>query len=326
MSSSVTSPSAVIRPGLNWMYASTLFISGELQKHSTPRRLLCATAVPIEPGDVPITPDGFRANEFLPQGRLAQSIAFFRPPGIERLYSGRDEQHGVAVGDRFLERARHRRIVGVVILAVERQVAERDLLHLQLGWCQADERLGQLSIDRSFCKTADKIADVEFRHEILLNIQPEILTALDDVMPAGRLREGSTFYLTNPQDPSRWPNAIHSAPTTKGPHNEQEDRFRRSRNQGTPRAVNLSKADFEVVGYDAFAGSRAKATAAGVEVRSSLIEVAEQADEAKVPMVRDYGQLASRETCASSEDQPADLNGGKPLPKASCLAKGPALD
>src|SRR5262245_63464499 len=52
------------RPGLNWMYASTLFISGELQKHSTPRRWLCATAVPIEPGDVPITPDGLRVKEF----------------------------------------------------------------------------------------------------------------------------------------------------------------------------------------------------------------------------------------------------------------------
>ena len=44
--------------------------------------------MPIAPGEVPITADGFRANEFFPQGRLAQSIAFLRPPGIERLYSG----------------------------------------------------------------------------------------------------------------------------------------------------------------------------------------------------------------------------------------------
>ena len=27
-------------------------------------------------------------NAFLPYGRLAQSIAFFNPPGIERFYSG----------------------------------------------------------------------------------------------------------------------------------------------------------------------------------------------------------------------------------------------
>ena len=32
--------------------------------------------------------DGFRENEFCPYGRLAQSIAFFNPPGIDRLYSG----------------------------------------------------------------------------------------------------------------------------------------------------------------------------------------------------------------------------------------------
>jgi hypothetical protein len=42
----------------------------------------------IAPGDVPIVADGLRVNEFLPYGRLAQSIAFFNPPGIERLYSG----------------------------------------------------------------------------------------------------------------------------------------------------------------------------------------------------------------------------------------------
>ena len=35
-----------------------------------------------------MTAEGFRQNEFLPYGRLAQSIAFLSPPGIERLYSG----------------------------------------------------------------------------------------------------------------------------------------------------------------------------------------------------------------------------------------------
>ena len=46
------------------------------------------TAVPILPGDVPMTAVGFRANEFVPHGRLAQSIAFLSAPGMERLYSG----------------------------------------------------------------------------------------------------------------------------------------------------------------------------------------------------------------------------------------------
>ena len=62
------------------------FICGELQNARMLRRCCWAIAVPIFPGDVPMKADGFRVNAFLPDGRLAQSIAFFRPPGIERLY------------------------------------------------------------------------------------------------------------------------------------------------------------------------------------------------------------------------------------------------
>src|SRR6185437_2185029 len=84
----VTLPPSVIRPGVNWMYASTAFISGELQKARMLRRCCWPTAVPILPVEAPITADGFRANEFVPQGLLAQSIAFLSAPGIDRLYSG----------------------------------------------------------------------------------------------------------------------------------------------------------------------------------------------------------------------------------------------
>ena len=59
---------------------------------------------------------------------------------------------------------------------------------------------------------------------------------------------------------------------------------------GLPMAVNLNKAGFEVIGYDAFAGSREKAKAAGIKVAATLKEVAEQADDAIVSMVRDYAQ------------------------------------
>ena len=52
------------------------------------RRFCCATAVPILPVDAPMTAVGLRANEFCPHGRLPQSIAFFRLPGMSRLYSG----------------------------------------------------------------------------------------------------------------------------------------------------------------------------------------------------------------------------------------------
>lgn len=63
-------------------------ICGELQKLRTLRRFCWATAVPIAPIDVPMTAEGLRVKEFWPHGRLAQSIAFLSPPGIERLYSG----------------------------------------------------------------------------------------------------------------------------------------------------------------------------------------------------------------------------------------------
>src|SRR5438270_6715941 len=70
------------------MYASSRFMSGELQNARMLRRCCWATAVPILPGEVPMIPDGFLENEFFPHGRLPQSIAFLSAPGIERLYSG----------------------------------------------------------------------------------------------------------------------------------------------------------------------------------------------------------------------------------------------
>jgi hypothetical protein len=38
----------------------------------------CITAVPMLPGEVPMIPVGLRANEFFPQRREPQSIAFLR--------------------------------------------------------------------------------------------------------------------------------------------------------------------------------------------------------------------------------------------------------
>ncbi|WP_084268609.1 NAD(P)-dependent oxidoreductase [Oceanobacillus damuensis] len=59
---------------------------------------------------------------------------------------------------------------------------------------------------------------------------------------------------------------------------------------GFPMAVNLKKAGFEVIGYDAFKGVYEKAEAAGLTMVETLKEVAEQADEAIISMVRDYAQ------------------------------------
>jgi 3-hydroxyisobutyrate dehydrogenase-like beta-hydroxyacid dehydrogenase len=59
---------------------------------------------------------------------------------------------------------------------------------------------------------------------------------------------------------------------------------------GFPMAVNLKKAGFEVIGFDAFKGVYEKASAAGITMVENLKEVAEQADEAIISMVRDYAQ------------------------------------
>ena len=59
---------------------------------------------------------------------------------------------------------------------------------------------------------------------------------------------------------------------------------------GFPMAVNLKKAGFEVIGYDAYKGVYEKAAAAGFTMVETLKEVAEQADEAIISMVRDYAQ------------------------------------
>ncbi|MGM0904496.1 MAG: NAD(P)-dependent oxidoreductase [Bacillota bacterium] len=59
---------------------------------------------------------------------------------------------------------------------------------------------------------------------------------------------------------------------------------------GLPMAVNLTKAGFEVIGYDAFRGVYEKAEAEGITMVDTLKEVAGQADEAIISMVRDYAQ------------------------------------
>ena len=71
---------------------------------STARRLCWPRAVPICPGEAPITAAGMWSKEFWPHGREAQSMAFFSAPGIERLYSGVTNSTASDAGDRVLQR------------------------------------------------------------------------------------------------------------------------------------------------------------------------------------------------------------------------------
>jgi hypothetical protein len=82
--------------------------------------VLLPTVVPIFPGEVPIIADGLRANEFSPQGRLAQSIAFFNTPGIERLYSGVTKRTASTAAIASFNARAVRRVVRVVVVRVQR--------------------------------------------------------------------------------------------------------------------------------------------------------------------------------------------------------------
>ena len=86
--SSVTVPSSSIRPRLEGGYRSRRRISRTPCAPRIWRRCCCASAVPIAPGEVPVTAASLAGPEFLPHGRAPQSMAFFSTAGIERLCSG----------------------------------------------------------------------------------------------------------------------------------------------------------------------------------------------------------------------------------------------
>ena len=69
---------------------------------------------------------------------------------------GRHEQQRIYVAQRVLERARDGRIVGVVVVAVERQVLEVNLLEGQSFGRQLGQSGGELSVDRCLGETANE--------------------------------------------------------------------------------------------------------------------------------------------------------------------------
>ena len=114
------------------MYASGAVICRALTKLRTARRLCWLTAVPIVPIDAPMMAAGMWSKAFSPHGREAQSIAFFKAPGIERLNSGVTKRMA-SEADGVLQRDRLRRIVVVVVLAVQREVPDGYLCELEVS-------------------------------------------------------------------------------------------------------------------------------------------------------------------------------------------------
>src|SRR5688572_23679909 len=103
---SVTRPSSVIRPRSNCTYASTEFISGELQKARMLRKCCWAMAVPILPGDVPMMAELARKG-VLAVGPARPVDGILQTARDRPVVLGRDEQDGVDRGNRILERGGH---------------------------------------------------------------------------------------------------------------------------------------------------------------------------------------------------------------------------
>ncbi len=79
---------------------------------------------------------------------------------------GCDEQDGVRVGNRFLECPGLGREVSVVVLAVERQIPDRDLGELEIVRCELDQRLRQFAVDRGGGEAPHEIADFVRAHRL----------------------------------------------------------------------------------------------------------------------------------------------------------------
>ena len=112
-----------------------------------------------------MTAAGMWSNEFWPHGRDAQSMAFFSAPGIDRLYSGVTNSTASDGRDRPLQGHGLGREVGVVVLAVQRQVPDRDLGELEIGRRHHDQRLREDPVDRGRGQAADEVADLVRGHD-----------------------------------------------------------------------------------------------------------------------------------------------------------------
>ena len=145
------------------------------------RRCCCATAVPIFPGEVPITPDGLRAKAFLPVRPAGPVDGVLERAGNRAVVLRRDEEHGVDRRDGVLESACDGREVGIVVVAVERQLAEAgSRCHLSSTGARSHQRQRQLAIDRGLRQAAHQISHTECRHVASLQCGYQIAVWQDE--------------------------------------------------------------------------------------------------------------------------------------------------
>ena len=114
---------------------------------------------PIAPGETLITPAGLPSHALLPYGREPTSIAFFSTPGTERLYSGVTNSTASAPAIFSLNATDAGGGFGVVVLVVERQLADLDDLERERRRRHGGERFGHLAVERVLAQAADDDGD-----------------------------------------------------------------------------------------------------------------------------------------------------------------------
>ena len=118
-----------------------------------------------------MTAAGLPAIAAAPRGREAQSTAFFTALGERAVVLGRDEEHGVGVGDGLAQVAGDlgQRVVVVEVLGVVREVGEAgEHRALDPGGEVRDGGVGELVVGGAGAQAADEDEDV---HRVLLGVR-----------------------------------------------------------------------------------------------------------------------------------------------------------
>src|SRR5690606_35249287 len=116
-----------------------------------------------------------------------------------------DEEDAVRRLDRLLEGSALRRVVGVVVPAVQRKVLDRDLGELEVVRRERDERSREGPVDRPGREAADEVADPERGHGALLTCAPSGRTAGSTIvrLSAGPVAAGDAPMAARPTAPDQ---------------------------------------------------------------------------------------------------------------------------
>ncbi|MCY1540077.1 hypothetical protein D9M68_756910 [compost metagenome] len=101
----------------------------------------------------------------LPIGAAGPVNGVLQPARDRAVVLRGDEQHRIDIGNRCLEGPGDGGKVGVIVIAIERQIAERNLGHDQFLWCEPHQCQGKFAVDRAGGEAADKISDLVGVHE-----------------------------------------------------------------------------------------------------------------------------------------------------------------